>query len=46
LFDRFLGIARADDAIIQTWDRHPARFLLETQPGTLTYLVNRYGSRH
>jgi hypothetical protein len=35
-----------DDAIIQTWDRHPARFLPETQPGTLTYLVNRYGSRH
>jgi hypothetical protein len=34
-----------DDAIIQTWDRHPARFLPETQPGTLTYLVDRYGSR-
>jgi hypothetical protein len=35
-----------DDAIIQTWNRHPARFLPETQPGTLTYLINRYGSRH
>jgi hypothetical protein len=35
-----------DDAIIQTWDRHPVRFLPETQPGTLTYLVGRYGSRH
>jgi hypothetical protein len=31
-----------DVAIIQTWDRHPARFLPETQPGTLTYLVGRY----
>jgi hypothetical protein len=30
-----------NDAIIQTWDRHPARFLPETQPGTLTYLVSR-----
>lgn len=31
-----------DDAIIQTWNRHPARFLPETRPGTLTYLVDRY----
>jgi hypothetical protein len=28
------------------WIRHPACFLPETQPGTLTYLVGRYGSRH
>jgi hypothetical protein len=35
-----------DDAIIQTWNRHPARFLPETQPGTLTYLVDRYASKH
>jgi hypothetical protein len=35
-----------DDAVIQTWNRHPSRFLPETQPGTLTYLVNRYGSGH
>jgi hypothetical protein len=35
-----------DDAIIQTWNRRPARFLPETQPGTLTYLVDRYVSKH
>jgi hypothetical protein len=35
-----------DDAIIQTWDRHTARFLPVTQPRTPTYLVGRYGSRY
>jgi hypothetical protein len=31
-----------DQAIIQSWHRHPSRMLPETQPGTLTYLVMRY----
>lgn len=31
-----------DDAIIQTWDAQPNRALPETQPGTMTYLVERY----
>jgi hypothetical protein len=35
-----------DDAIIQTWDRHPSHFLRETQPETLAYLLGGYGSRH
>ena len=29
-------------AIIQTWMLHPSHVLPETQPGTLTWLVNRY----
>jgi hypothetical protein len=31
-----------DHAVIQTWMIHPSRVLPETQPGTLTWLVNRY----
>jgi hypothetical protein len=31
-----------DQAIIQTWMLHPSHILPETQPGTLTWLVNRY----
>lgn len=31
-----------DHAVIQTWMIHPTRVLPETQPGTLTWLVNRY----
>ena len=31
-----------DQAIIQTWMPHPSHILPETQPGTLTWLVNRY----
>ena len=31
-----------DQAVIQTWMIHPAHSLPETQPGTLTWLVNRY----
>jgi hypothetical protein len=31
-----------DQAIIQTWMLHPSHVLPETQPGTLTWLVNRY----
>jgi hypothetical protein len=31
-----------DRAILQTWMVHPSHVLPETQPGTLTWLVNRY----
>ncbi len=31
-----------DHAILQTWMLHPSHMLPETQPGTLTWLVNRY----
>jgi hypothetical protein len=31
-----------DDAILQTWAPQPDHALPETQPGTMTYLVNRY----
>jgi hypothetical protein len=31
-----------DDAIIQSWVTQPLYALPETQPGTMTYLVNRY----
>jgi hypothetical protein len=34
-----------DQVIIQTWNRHPAHFLPETQPGTLTNLVQFYVNR-
>jgi hypothetical protein len=33
-----------DQAILQTWMRHPAHMLPETQPGTMTWLVNRYAA--
>ena len=35
-----------DDAVIQTWNRHPTHFLPETQPGTLTHLIDRYAAKH
>lgn len=35
-----------DHAVIQTWNRHPIRFLPETESGTLTNLVQRYITRH
>ena len=31
-----------DQAILQTWMVHPSHILPETQPGTMTWLVNRY----
>ena len=31
-----------DQAILQTWMLHPAEMLPETEPGTMTYLVDRY----
>jgi hypothetical protein len=31
-----------DHAILQTWMPHPSHMLPETQPGTMTWLVNRY----
>lgn len=31
-----------DQVIIQSWMRHPEHNLPETQPGTMTYLVDRY----
>lgn len=31
-----------DDAVIQSWETQPERALPETQPGTMTYLVDRY----
>jgi hypothetical protein len=31
-----------DQAILQTWMVHPSRMLPETEPGTMTWLVNRY----
>src|SRR6185437_11007740 len=31
-----------DHAILQTWMPHPSHMLLETQPVTMTWLVNRY----
>ncbi len=33
-----------DQAILQTWMRHPAHMLPESQPGTMTWLVNRYAA--
>jgi hypothetical protein len=33
-----------DDAILQTWETQPDHALPETQPGTMTYLVNRYAA--
>ncbi|MFP5248427.1 MAG: hypothetical protein ACLGP3_01210 [Acidobacteriota bacterium] len=33
-----------DQAILQTWMRHPSRNLPESQPGTMTWLVNRYAA--
>jgi len=33
-----------DHAIIQTWDAQPDHALPETQPGTMTYLVDRYAA--
>ena len=36
-----LGV-RPDHAVIETWTRHPARVLPETEPGTLTNVVLRY----
>ncbi|MFO0996676.1 MAG: hypothetical protein U1F33_08315 [Alphaproteobacteria bacterium] len=38
-----LGI-RPEQAILQTWMARPVRMLPETQPGTMTHLVNRYGA--
>jgi hypothetical protein len=32
-------------AILQTWTLQPSRMLPETEPGTMTYLVDRYTSR-
>jgi hypothetical protein len=31
-----------DQAIVETWMAHPTRVLPETQPGTMTWLANRY----
>jgi hypothetical protein len=31
-----------DHAVLQTWMSHPVHMLPETQPGTMTWLVNRY----
>jgi hypothetical protein len=31
-----------DQAVLQTWMAHPTHMLPETQPGTMTWLVNRY----
>jgi hypothetical protein len=33
-----------DDAVLQTWEPQPDHALPETQPGTMTYLVNRYAT--
>jgi hypothetical protein len=33
-----------DDARIETWNTQPDHSLPETQPGTMTYLVNRYAA--
>ena len=33
--------AAPDDAVIQTWNDYPTRFLPETQPGTLTSVVTQ-----
>ena len=33
-----------DHAILQTWMSHPSSMLPETQPGTMTWLVNRYAA--
>ena len=33
-----------DDAVLQTWATQPDHALPETQPGTMTYLVNRYAA--
>jgi hypothetical protein len=33
-----------DDAVLQTWEIQPDHALPETQPGTMTYLVNRYAA--
>jgi hypothetical protein len=42
---RFITIEKViipDQAILQTWMRYPSRMLPETQPGTMTYLVDQY----
>ena len=47
--ERFLA-AEADpalvpaQAILQTWMQHPLHMLPDTQPGTMTWLVNRYAA--
>jgi hypothetical protein len=33
-----------DQAILESWNRQPERNLPETDPGTITYLVNRYAA--
>lgn len=48
--ERFVAVERdpaqiPDQAILQTWDRHPLHMLPETQPGTMTNLVLRYVAR-
>ena len=45
--ERFSGVedglrAVPDQAIFQSWHRQPERFLPETQPGTMTNLIDRY----
>jgi len=45
--DRFVTVERnesliPDQAILQTWFPYPTHMLPETQPGTMTWLVNRY----
>jgi hypothetical protein len=35
-----------DDAVLQSWHEHPMHNLPESDPGTMTYLVDRYAMRH
>ncbi|MBV8115672.1 MAG: hypothetical protein JO300_13095, partial [Silvibacterium sp.] len=39
-------LTKPDIAVLQTWMAQPAHFLPEEEPGTLSWLVNRYGNRH
>lgn len=38
----FERVATPDDVIIQSWDSYPKRYLPETDPTTMTALINRY----
>lgn len=39
-------LTKPDIAVLQTWMPQPAHFLPENDPGTLSWLVNRYANRH